>query len=209
MVDEYDLVVIGAGPAGESAAQMAANLGYSVALVERDTVGGTVVTNGGAPTKTFREAALYLSGFEKEKVCGVSLAAMPEVIYPAMTARARAVSAALQQATSDRLQALGVRLVYGAARLEDGHTVLARSSVGGETRLRGERVLLATGSRPLRPAGVPFADPCVFDSEEIMELGEHPKDILIVGGGPIGVEYATIFSALGVPVTILDAAPGC
>jgi NAD(P) transhydrogenase len=144
MVGEYDLVVIGAGPAGESAAQMAANLGYSVALVERDTVGGTVVTNCGAPTKTFREAALYLSGFEKEKVYGVSLAALPEVIYPAMTARARAVSAALQQATSDRLQALGVRLVYGDARLEDGHTVLARSAAGGEVRLRGERGPRAT-----------------------------------------------------------------
>jgi NAD(P) transhydrogenase len=207
MVDEYDLVVIGAGPAGESAAQMAANLGYSVALVERDRVGGTVVTNGGAPTKTFREAALYLSGFEKEKVYGVAMAALPEVIYPAMTARARAVSAALQQATLDRLQALGVRLVYGAARLEDGHTVLVRSSVGGATRLCGERVVLATGSRPLRPAGVPFDDPWVFDSEEIMELGERPRDILIVGGGPIGVEYATIFSALGVPVTIVDGAP--
>jgi NAD(P) transhydrogenase len=207
MVSEYDLVVVGAGPAGESAAQMAANLGYAVAVVERDTVGGTVVTNGGAPTKTFREAALYLSAFEKEKLYGVSLAAAPEVMYPAMTARARAVSEAMRQASLDRLQGLGVQLVYGAARLEDAHTVIARSSAGGETRLRGERVVLATGSRPLRPASVPFEDPWVFDSEEIMELGQRPSDILIVGGGPVGVEYATIFSALGVPVTILDGAP--
>ncbi len=87
MSSQYDLVVVGAGPAGESAAQMAANLGYSVAVVERDTVGGTVVTNGGAPTKTFREAALYLSAFEKEKVYGISLATTPEVMYPAVAAR--------------------------------------------------------------------------------------------------------------------------
>ena len=186
---------------------MAANLGYSVALVERDTVGGTVVTNGGAPTKTFREAALYLSAFEKEKIYGISLAAPPEVMYPAVAARARAVSEILQQATLDRLRALGVQLVYGAARLEDGHTVIARSSAGEETRLHGKRVVLATGSRPLRPASVPFEDRWVFDSEEIMEIGGRPRDILIVGGGPIGVEYATIFSALGVPVTLLDAAP--
>jgi len=207
LVSEFDLVVIGAGPAGESAAQMAANLGHSVALVERDRVGGTVVTNGGAPTKTFREAALYLSAFEKEKVYGVSLAAQPDLMYPAMAARARAVSNAMQQAASDRLGALGVRLVFGTARLEDGRTVAVRSSAGAETRLVGNRIVLATGSRPLRPASVPFEDPWVFDSEEIMELGDRPRDILIVGGGPVGVEYASIFSALGVPVTILDAAP--
>jgi NAD(P) transhydrogenase len=135
---------------------MAANLGYSVAVVERDTIGGTVVTNGGAPTKTFREAALYLGAFEKEKVYGISLAAPPEVMYPAVAARARAVSEALQKATLDRLRALGVRLVYVAARFEDGHTVVARSSTGEETRLHGKRVVLATGSRPLRPASVPF-----------------------------------------------------
>ena len=88
-----DVVVIGAGPAGEAAALLAANLGYSVALVERDTVGGTVVTDGGAPTKTFREAALYLSSFEKEKVYGVALSVPPEVMYPAVRAGpARSVS---------------------------------------------------------------------------------------------------------------------
>jgi NAD(P) transhydrogenase len=84
-----DVVVIGAGPAGEAAADLGGNLGYSVALVERDTVGGTVVTSGGAPTKTFREAAVYLSAFEKEKVYGVALSAPPEVMYPAIRARAR------------------------------------------------------------------------------------------------------------------------
>src|SRR6202166_2375631 len=88
----HDVVVIGAGPAGEAAAELAGSLGYSVALVERDIVGGTVVTSGGAPTKTFREAAVYLSGFEKEKVYGVALSAPPEVIYPTVRARAREVS---------------------------------------------------------------------------------------------------------------------
>ena len=207
MGSNFDLVVVGAGPAGESAAQMAANLGYSVALVERDTIGGTVVTNGGAPTKTFREAALYLSAFEKEKVYGISLAAAPETTFPALAARARAVSEALQEVTLDPLPGLGVHLVYGAARLEDGQTVVVRSSAGEETWLHGTRVVLATGSRPLRPASVPFEDPWVFDSEEIMEIAGRPSDILIVGGGPVGVEYATIFSALHVPVTILDGAP--
>jgi NAD(P) transhydrogenase len=89
----------GLGPAGEAAAELGGNLGYSVALVERDTVGGTVITSGGAPTKTFREAAVYLSSFEKDKIYGIALSAPPEVMYPAVRARARQVSEQLRQAT--------------------------------------------------------------------------------------------------------------
>jgi NAD(P) transhydrogenase len=203
----YDVVVIGAGPAGEAAAELGGNLGYQVALVERDTVGGTVVTSGGAPTKTFREAAVYLSSFEKEKVYGVALSTPPEVMYPAVRARARQVSERLRQATLKRIRASGARLVHGEARLEAGPTVVARADDGAETRLHAGRVIIATGSSPLRPAGVPFDDPCVFDSETITNIARKPRELLIVGGGAIGVEYATIFSALGVPVTVLDGAP--
>ena len=202
----HDVVVIGAGPAGEAAAVLAGNLGYSVALVERDTVGGTVVTSGGAPTKAFREAAAYLSSFEKEKVYGVALAAPPEVMYPAVRARAREVSERLRQVTLQRVRASGARLVHGTARLEGDHTVMARADDGAQTRLSAERVIIATGSSPLRPAGVPFDDPCVFDSETITQIARKPRELLIIGGGAIGAEYATIFSALGLPVTILDAA---
>ena len=202
----YDVVVIGAGPAGEAAAELGGNLGYPVALVERDTVGGTVVTSGGAPTKTFREAAAYLSGFEKEKVYGVALSAPPEVMYPAVRARARRVSEQLRQATLERIRERGVHLVRGEARLDGEHTVVSRAADGAETRLHAERVIIATGSSPLRPAGVPFDHPCVFDSETIAGIDRRPRELLIVGGGAIGVEYATIFSAFGVPVTILDAA---
>jgi len=202
--DSYDLIVIGAGPAGDAAARLAGNLGYSVALVERDKVGGTVVTNGGAPTKAFREAAVYLSSFEKEKVYGISLAMSPKVMYPALRDRAREVSERLRLATLERLRDRGVHLVRGEGRLEAEHVVVARARDGSETRLRAERVIIATGSSPLRPASVPFDDARVFDSATITGLSHQPRDLLIVGGGPIGVEYATIFSALGVPVTILD-----
>jgi NAD(P) transhydrogenase len=202
----YDVVVIGAGPAGEAAAELGGSLGYSVALVERDTVGGTVVTSGGAPTKTFREAAVYLSSFEKEKVYGIALSAPPEVMYPAVRARARQVSEQLRQATLERIRERGVHLIHGQARLEDEHTVVARAADGAETQLPAERVIIATGSSPLRPASVPFDDSCVFDSETIAGIARRPRELLIVGGGAIGVEYATIFSAFGVPVTILDNA---
>ena len=144
----YDVVVIGAGPAGEAAAELAGNLGYSVALVERDTVGGTVVTNGGAPTKTFREAAAYLSAFEKKEIYGVALSAPPEVMYPAVRARARQVSEQLRQVTLERIQASGVHLVPGEGRLEGDHTVAVATGNGEEIRLGAERVIIATGSRP-------------------------------------------------------------
>ena len=206
MSSRHDVVVIGAGPAGEAAAELGGNLGYSVALVERDTVGGTVVTSGGAPTKTFREAAVYLSSFEKDKIYGIALSAPPEVMYPAVRARARQVSEQLRQAALERIRASGVHLVHGEARLEAEHTVVARADSGAETRLRAGRVIIATGSSPLRPPGVPFDDPCVFDSETVTTIARKPRELLIVGGGAIGVEYATIFSALGVPVTILDGA---
>jgi NAD(P) transhydrogenase len=203
----YDVVVIGAGPAGEAAAELGGTLGYSVALVERDTVGGTVITSGGAPTKTIREAAVYLSSFEKEKIYGIALSAPPEVMYPAIRARAHQVSEQLRQAALERIRESGVHLVHGQGRLDAEHTVVARAADGTETQLRAERVIIATGSSPLRPASVPFNDPCVFDSETIADIARKPRELLIVGGGAIGVEYATIFSALGVPVTILDKAP--
>jgi NAD(P) transhydrogenase len=203
----YDVVVIGAGPAGEAAAELAGNLGYSVSLVERDTVGGTVVTSGGAPTKTFREAAAYLSSFEKERIYGVALSAPPEVMYPAVRARARHVSEQLRQVTLDRIQASGVHLLQGEGRLEADHTVVVRDNSGGEIRLAAETVIIATGSRPLRPAAVPFGDPSVYDSETIADITRKPRELLIVGGGAVGIEYATIFSALGVPATIVDSAP--
>ncbi len=202
---DHDVVVIGAGPAGQSAAEFGGNLGYSVALVERDTVGGTVVTSGGAPTKAFREAAAYLSGFEKEEIYGVSQSAPPELAYPALLSRAREVSEQLRRLTLEHLRERGVELVRGEARLDGDHEVVVGDG-GPETRLRAGRVIVATGSSPLRPASVPFDDPSVFDSETIAGIGRRPRELLIVGGGAIGIEYDTIFAALGVPVTILDAA---
>lgn len=207
-VSDFDVVIIGAGPAGETAAELGGILGYTVALVERDVVGGTVVTSGGAPTKTFREAAVYFSSFEKEKIYGVALSAPPEVAYPAIRARAREVSEQLRQATLDRIRERGVHLIHGEARLDADHGVVTRAGDGTLTRLRADRVIIATGSRPLRPAGIPFDDPRVADSGTVTAKATGmARDLLIVGGGAIGIEYATIFSALGIPVTILDAAP--
>ena len=129
-------------------------------------------------------------------------------MYPAVRARARQVSERLRQVTLERFRASGVRLLEGEGRL--GSRPYGR---GPSRQRRGDtpgcrrETIIATGSRPLRPARVPFGDPGVYDSETIAHITRKPRELLIVGGGAVGVEYATIFSALGVPVTILDAAP--
>ena len=134
--NRHDVVVIGAGPAGEAAAELGGNLGYSVALVERDIVGGTVVTNGGAPTNLPGSRRLSQLVW-KEKVFGVALSAAPEVMYPAIRARARQVSERLRQITLERIRASGVHLVHGEARLEAGHTVVDHAGDGaGEAAAR-------------------------------------------------------------------------
>ncbi len=203
----HDVVVIGAGPAGEAAAELGGSLGYSVALVERDIVGGTVVTSGGAPTKTFREAAVYLSSFEKEKIYGVALSAPPEVMYPAIRARAQEVSERLRQATLERIRERGVHLVQGAARLEPG----TRWWPAPAAARRPGCTPSASSSRPGRarcgPPTCPSTIRASLTPRPSRSIARRPRELLIVGGGAIGVEYATIFSALGVPVTILDAAP--
>ena len=156
---DVDVVIIGAGPAGETAAELGGILGYSVALVERDVVGGTVVTSGGAPTKTFREAAAYFSSFEKEKVYGVALSAPPEVAYPAIRARAREVSEQLRQGTLARIRERGVRLIDGEARLEADHLVAVRAGDGTQAASRRaghhrDRVEAAAPARhPVRRSG--------------------------------------------------------
>ena len=205
MARHYELVVIGCGPAGESAAVMAATFGHSVAVVERDKPGGTVTTTGGAPTKTLREAALYLTGFRDRDVYGVSVAAPPEIVLPKVAERAKDVCALLQRVIADNLARNRVDYFEGAARLGSNHTVQVALSGGVET-LTADVILIATGSRPLRPENIPFEDPDVCDSEEIFKLGRVPHSIFIVGGGPVGVEFATFFAALGAKATLSDMA---
>jgi NAD(P) transhydrogenase len=204
----YDLVVIGAGAAGYAAAECAASISSSVALVERRTTGSTALNAGGTPTKALREVAEYLSAFGSEKIYGVLLPAPPHVMFGALSARVSSVGELLHQTALDRVLDQGVNLVHGSGRLLDDHTVLVRPVHDQEIRLRAARIIIATGSRPTHPDGVPFEDSAVYDSEDILTITHKPRNMLIIGGGATGVEYATIFSALSVPITIVDEAPG-
>lgn len=202
-MDTYDFIAIGAGPAGEAATELAAFFGHSSALIEKNKPGGTVTTTGGVPTKTLREAALYLSGFRDRDVYGLQFAVAPQLAADTIRNRTRSVCELLQRVTLDNIANHGVEYVQGTARLGPDRTVIVTESDGQERTLRAKAILIATGSRPRRPIGIPFG-PCVCDTDTILQLGRAPKDILILGGGPVGVEFATICHALGARVTIAD-----
>jgi NAD(P) transhydrogenase len=204
MDDRYDLVVIGSGPAGEVAAELAAAFGRKVLIVERNTPGGVVTTTGGAPTKALREAALYLTGYRQEEVYGVRAAAPLESVMPTLGARIEHVRDVLEEAVAHRLVARGIAYLQGTAHLDADRTVHVTSPDGLARKVTTHAVLVATGSRPTHYPGIPFDDPDVYDSDAIYSLRTVPKHIVIVGGGPIGVEFATVFTALGIPATLIS-----
>src|SRR5512133_3776373 len=204
MDDRYDLVVIGAGPAGEVAAELAAAFGRKVLIVERNKPGGVVTTTGGAPTKALREAALYLTGYRQEEVYGVRAAAPLEAVMPTLRARIEHVRDVLQDAVAHRFVARGIPYLQGIAQLDADRTVHVTSPDGLAREVAARAVLVTTGSRPTHYPGIAFDDPDVYDSDEIYSLRTVPKDIVIVGGGPIGVEFATVFTALGIRATLVS-----
>jgi NAD(P) transhydrogenase len=202
--DEYDLVVIGAGPAGQVAAELAAAFGRRVLVVERNKPGGVVTTTGGAPTKALREAAVYLTGFGQQEVYGLQATAPLAQVMPIIGARVSQVRDVLQDVVARQLATRGIDYVQGTARLGASRSICVTSPVGADREIAARTLLIATGSRPTHFAGIPFDDPDVYDSDQIYAIRTVPKDIVIVGGGAIGVEFATVFTALGIPATLVS-----
>lgn len=203
---EFDLVVIGAGPAGESAAETAAAARFRVAIVERAKAGGTVVASGGAPTKTLREAMLAMTGFHNRDVYGVTVTAPFDVMAQKITGRTRQVSEFLQHVTTQNILAADVEYIEGAASITPGRRVVVSAPEQEDLILSARIILIATGSRPLHPPGIPFDDPDVWDTDKLFSSrGRLPSDILIVGGGAVGVEFATVFAGLGIKTIVLEA----
>ena len=203
----YDLIIIGGGPAGQGAAEFASFGGRRTLVIEREVLGGLVVTTGGGPTKTLREAALHLTGFRYRTLYGIT--EQPDIVMAVERSRARTeeVSSAMQNFThSFFVDRLGVDVVYGSARLGPNHSVIVTPrEVGTEHLFTAEKVLIATGSRPFHPANIPFDDPDIFDSEDLPNIKRIPKSALVVGGGAIGCEFASIFNAFGIPVTVVNS----
>ncbi len=203
--DEYDLVVIGSGPAGEKGATQAAYYGHRVAVVERRAgAGGSAIAVSGVPVKALRDAALYLSGWSRKETFGVGLDLTPAEVMTRLSGHTQEVVSSMAAAVAANLERHGVDVVHGHARLGPDRTVTVTEPDGGVRVLRAGTVLLATGSRPHHPEGLPFDDPDVHDSESILAIAELPRRIVIVGGGPVGTEYASILAAVGVEVTLVD-----
>ncbi len=204
MVD-YDLIVIGSGPAGEKGAAQAAYFGRRVALVEKQPLlGGAAANTGTLPSKTLRETALYLSGFRQRGLYGVEFALKREATVRDFLHREKLVTAKERERVDDNLRTHGVTVVHGAVSFLDPHSVLVLGEDGSEQRLTASVFLIATGSSPYHPPELPFDDPRVYDSDTVLDLSEIPPSLAVVGGGVIGCEYACLFAALGVKVTLVD-----
>ena len=203
--DDFDLVVIGSGPAGEKGANQAAYHGYRVAVVERRAdPGGASIAVAGMPVKTLRDAAVYLTGWSRRDVYGVGISLAPDPVLNRLRTRMNEVVETMAAAVRQNFERHGVELIHGEARLGSRRSVIVRDPEGRERTLRARVILVATGSRPYHPEDIPFEDPDVHDSDTVLSLERLPERILIVGGGPVGAEYASIFTALGVEVTLVD-----
>ena len=204
--ERYDLVVLGAGPAGEKGAALGAYFGRRVALVERrPEPGGTSVHTGTLPSKTLREAALYLTGFRRRELYGMTLRLDRKRSLRQLLGRLADVTARQTGQIDRNLERHRIETVRGQGRFVDAGTVAVLDAGGRETRrLAAPAFLVATGSSPLPPRGLTFEDPDVEDSDRILDLDRIPHSLVVVGGGVIGCEYASIFAALGTRVTLVE-----
>src|SRR5215471_17903153 len=202
---EYDLVVIGSGPAGEKGAAQAGYFHKKVAVVERQpNLGGAGANTGTLPSKTLRETSLFLSGFRQRGLYGVEMRLEARTGVRELLFRERAVAQEEQVRVAQNLRSHGADVYQGKGRLVDPHTVLVRRP-GAEERLTAEVVLVATGSTPFHPPLFDFSAPGIYDSDSILLMSEVPHSLIVVGGGVIGCEYACTFAALGIPVTLVES----
>jgi NAD(P) transhydrogenase len=202
--EDFDLIVIGCGPAGEKAGAQAAYFGKRVAVIEgAEDVGGSCINTGTVPSKTLRESALYFSGLKQRGLYGIDYSLKENLTVNDFMHHEREVVEMERQRILKNLDLHHIELVRGRASFEDSHTVSV-SNADGVRRLRGDVILISTGSKPHRPAEIAFDDVRVFDSDTFLQMDRIPKSLAVIGGGVIGCEYASMFVALGVKVTLVD-----
>jgi len=201
---DYDLLVIGSGPGGQKAAIAAAKLGRRAVVVERgDMVGGVCINTGTIPSKTLREAVLYLTGMNQREVYGQNYRVKQDITLEDLLARTQHVIGREIEVIRSQLNRNGVDLMHGTARFVDQHTVLVEGAHGSR-RVSGDHVVIATGTTPARPSSVEFDGKKVIDSDGILNLDELPRSLVVVGAGVIGIEYASMFAAVGCKVTVVE-----
>ncbi len=205
-IQEYDLVVIGSGPGGQKAAIAAAKLGKSVAVIERGhMLGGVCVNTGTIPSKTLREAVLYLTGMSQRELYGASYRVKDKITPADLLARTRHVISKEIEVVRSQLMRNGVELYTGHGRFVTDHSLVVEDPNRAERiEVRARYIVIATGTKPARPAGVEFDENRVLDSDGILDLKSIPTSMVVVGAGVIGIEYASMFAALGTKVTVVE-----
>ncbi|MET0703297.1 MAG: Si-specific NAD(P)(+) transhydrogenase [Mycobacterium sp.] len=205
-VEGYDLVVIGSGPGGQKAAIAAAKLGKSVAVIERgQMLGGVCVQTGTIPSKTLREAVVYLTGMSQRELYGASYRVKEKITPADLLARTQHVIGKEVDVIRSQLMRNRVELYVGHARFLDDHKIMVEDPNRSESvTVSGKYIVIATGTKPARPEGVEFDDHRVLDSDGILDLKNIPGSMVVVGAGVIGIEYASMFAALGTKVTVVE-----
>jgi len=206
---KYDIIVIGSGPGGEKAAIQGAKIGKKVVIIEREPfIGGAGIHTGTIPSKTLRETAMYLAGLKQRAVFGFQYSLNRDVTLEMLMYRKTDVIRRQMEITLDQLGRNNVEIIYGEGSFVDKHSVSVASSKGGaEEIIEADIIVIATGTRPARPASVPFESLHIHDTDYILTLDKLPESLAIIGGGVIGCEYACIFAALGVKVTLVERRP--
>jgi NAD(P) transhydrogenase len=201
------MLVIGSGPAGQKAAIQAAKIGKKAAVIERKSVAGGVCINiGTIPSKSLREAVLFLSGFRQRNLYGASYRVKKEITFEDLAQRCDHVIKAEQEIIRNQLTRNSVQFLTGAASFVDPHRLLVRQNSEHEEHT-ADYIVVAVGSEPARPADIPFDGETIVDSDGLLSLRQLPKSMTIVGGGVIGCEYASILATLGIPVVLVERRP--
>jgi NAD(P) transhydrogenase len=207
MASVYDLIVIGSGPAGQRAAIYGSKLGKKVALVEmREVVGGACINTGTIPSKTMREAVLHLSGYNYKSIYGMNYRVKERITMADLAFRVQHVIKTEIDVTEAQLSRNNIEMLVGVASFVDANHVKV-TNTKGETVYEAKNVLIATGTKPASSPKVPVNGTTIVNSDQVLDIPNLPKTMIIVGGGVIGVEYCCMFAALGVRVTLIERRP--
>ncbi len=206
-MSNYDVLVIGSGPSGQRAAVAAVKKGKRVALVEmRGVVGGVCVNTGTIPSKTMREAVLHLSGYNYRSIYGMNYRVKEKITMKDLAFRVQHVIKTEIDVTDAQLSRNGVEVMTGTASFEDAHHVAVAGPRGNNVH-EADTIIIAVGTKPANNPKVPLNGRTIINSDQIFEMAELPKTMIVVGGGVIGVEYTCMFAALGVRVTLVEKRP--
>ena len=205
VVYDFDLLVIGSGPGGQKAAIAAAKLGRAVAIVERrDMIGGVCLNTGTIPSKTLREAVLYLTGIDQREMYGQAYRVKDVITIADLAARTHHVVGRETDVVRSQLSRNRVTILSGTGSFVDSHLVEVNDGEGRIRRASADKIVIATGTRPARPASVDFDERTIIDSDGIAHLQTVPRSMIVAGAGVIGIEYASMFAALGTKVTVVE-----